>query len=86
MAINIDNALAETCDALHYTATYVEILEPEHTWVVNFRNKHDEKVQVEILIRDGGLVMSVLSVHDVNHRDLQTLMDMFSDKLNIIPV
>ena len=88
MSINIDNAVSDALDRLHNlvhgaaSARAYNIPENEPRWIVNFKGLFDEILDVEIIIRDNAIVMSVLnSTYD--GKETAKIMGVFMELLNI---
>jgi len=88
MSINIDNAVSDALDRLHNlvrgaaSARTDNTPENEPRWIVNFKGIYDEILDVEIIIRDNAIVMSVLnSTYD--GKETGKIMGVFMELLNI---
>ena len=88
MSINIDNAVSDALDRLHNlirgaaSARTENTPENEPRWIVNFKGMFNEILDVEIIIRDNAIVMSVLnSTYD--SKDMGKIMGVFMELLNI---
>jgi hypothetical protein len=88
MSINIDNAVSDALDRLHNlirgaaSARTENTPENEPRWIVNFKGMFNEILDVEIIIRDNAIVMSVLnSTYDA--KDMGKIMGVFMELLNI---
>lgn len=82
MALNIDNALSDTMERFpgyvaHFTKT-------DGLWLVHFTGPQSKKILVEVLIRDGGIVMSVLNSKNMDRKEIENLMNTFTGYLEII--
>jgi len=85
MALNIDNALAETQTTLSNLIRDFTYIQSESCWLVTFMGHDNEVLVAEILIRDDGLVTSVLNTAVYQRKDVSKIMDVFMDLLNIVP-
>jgi hypothetical protein len=82
MALNIDNALSDmTEDFPGYTAHYTKV---EGLWLVHFTGPRGQKILIEVLIRDGGIVMSILNSKNMDRTEIEDIMNAFTDHLEII--
>lgn len=88
MSINVDNAVSDALDRLHNlirgaaSARTENTPENEPRWIVNFKGMFNEILDVEIIIRDNAIVMSVLnSTYDA--KDTGKIMGVFMELLNI---
>jgi len=88
MSINIDNAVSDALDRLHNlvrgaaSARAYNTPENEPRWIVNFKGLFDEILDLEIIIRDNAIVMSVLnSTYD--GKETAKIMGVFMELLNI---
>lgn len=88
MSINIDNAVSDALDRLHNlvrgaaSARAYNTPENEPRWIVNFKGLFDEILDVEVIIRDNVIVMSVLnSTYD--GKETAKIMGVFMELLNI---
>jgi hypothetical protein len=88
MSINIDNAVSDALDRLHNlirgaaSARTENTPENEPRWIVNFKGMFNEILDVEIIIRDNAIVMSVLNgTYDA--KDTGKIMGVFMELLNI---
>ena len=90
MDLNIDNALSDALDRLHHlvrgaaSARADNTPENEPRWLVNFKGNNDEILDMEIIIRDNAIVMSVLD-STYEGRDTAKIMGVFMELLNISP-
>ena len=91
MNIDIDNALADTRERLPQLilrATYTrEANTPENEpcWLVTFSGTDKQRLNMEIIIRDEAIVMSVLKRYLYNGEQVAKIMDVFMELLNIVP-
>jgi len=82
MALNIDNALSDTLERFPgYTAHFTKT---GGLWIVHFAGPQSQKILVEVLIRDGGIVMSILNSKNMDRKDIENLMNTFTGYLEII--
>lgn len=83
MALNIDNALSDTTeDFPGYTAHYTKV---DGLWLVHFTGPQNQKILIEVLIRDGGIVMSILNSKNMNRTEMEDIVNTFTSHLEIIP-
>jgi len=82
MALNIDNALSDmTEDFPGYAAHYTKV---DGLWLVHFTGPRGQKILIEVLIRDGGIVMSILNFKNMERKEIDDIMNAFTDHLEII--
>jgi len=90
MALNIDNAVSDALDRLPHlvrgaaSAQANNTPENEPRWIVNFKGIYDEILDVEVIIRDNAIVMSVLN-STYEGRETAKIMGVFMELLNIVP-
>jgi hypothetical protein len=58
--------------------------EKEPLWLVDFMGKYGECLVVEVIIRDGGIVLSVLNTIGYTPREVVDIMNTFTEALQII--
>jgi hypothetical protein len=88
MALNIDNALTDTHERLpqlirttHYAVSKTPENEP--LWLVSFTGHRNELLVAEVVLRDDGIVMSVLDTFGYDPREVSRIMEAFTELLNI---
>ena len=90
MALNIDNALSDALDRLPHlvrgaaSARRKNTPENEPRWIVNFKGIYDEILDVEVIVRDNAIVMSVLN-STYEGRETAKIMGVFMELLSIVP-
>ena len=89
MALNIDNALTDTQERLpqlvrttHYAVSNTPENEP--LWLVSFTGHRNELLVAEVILRDDGIVMSVLNTFGYDTREVSRIMEAFTELLNIV--
>lgn len=88
MSINIDNAVSDALDRLHNLVRGAASARAENTpeneprWIVNFKGIFNEILDLEIIIRDNAIVMSVLH-STYEGTETGKIMGVFMELLNI---
>ena len=86
--MNFDNAISDTTTEFpDFTGTYEKIENTDHNeprWVVRFFNTQIPKfLLIEVIERDGGVVMSVLERSNINLRETTAIMEAFTEHIRI---
>lgn len=89
--MNFDNAIYETTSAYpDYVGACRKVEntdENEPCWLVTFqeRNIGGKELLIEVILRDGGIVMSILSARHLTHTEMTNLANTFTRYLEITP-
>jgi hypothetical protein len=91
--MNFDNAIIDTV-ALHpgFDGRYLQVENTpnnERCWRVVFtdleRTNGPTGLEIEVILRDNGIVMSVMQVDNMSRSEVAVFMDDFADTLNLTP-
>lgn len=88
--MNFDNAISDTMylfpDFVGACRKIENTDENEPCWLVTFqeRNIGGKEVLIEVILRDGGIVMSVLGSWHLGHSEMTRIVDAFTRHLEII--
>ena len=91
--MNFDNAIADTA-ALHpgFDGRYLQVENTpnnERRWLVVFtdleRTTGTKGLEIEVILRNNGIVMSVMKAENMHAREVAVFMDDFADNLNLTP-
>ena len=91
--MNFDNAIADTV-ALHpgFDGRHLQVENTpnnERRWLVVFtdleRTTGTKGLEIEVILRNNGIVMSVMKVENMHAREVAVFMDDFADNLNLTP-
>lgn len=91
--MNFDNAILDTV-ALHpgFDGRYLQVENTpnnERRWRVVFadmeRTNGPTGLEIEIILRNDGIVMSVMKAENMSAREVAVFMDDFADNLNLTP-
>ena len=91
--MNFDNAIIDTI-ALHpgFDGRHLQVENTpnnERRWRVVFtdleRKNGPTGLEIEVILRDNGIVMSVMQVDNMTRSEVAVFMDDFADNLNLTP-
>jgi len=91
--MNFDNAIIDTV-AEHpgFDGRYLQVENTdnnERRWRVVFtdmeRTALPRGFEIEVILRNNGIVMSVMQVDNMTQREISVFMDDFADNLNLTP-
>jgi hypothetical protein len=89
MSLNLENALSDTTEVFPQFKSSYERTQNTHLneprWMVVFKSENEDKqILVEVILREGAIILSVLNVFNVKVYTLSRMMNLFEEKLKVM--
>ena len=90
--MNFDNAIHETMDAfpdfVGNCRKTSDTSDGEPCWLVTFEERSigGKELTIEVILRDSGIVMSVLIARHLKHTEMANIVNTFTNHLEITSV